>query len=106
MFAKWLSLLVAPLFIGVPGSSAAPVDTLRVRQLESEVNRLQRELSAQARRIDELERAVRHGGRPRSAAGLADRADNSPAWLVSTNWERLRPGMKEVDVIALLGRPT
>jgi hypothetical protein len=106
MLAKWLRLLVVTLFIGVPVSSAAPVDTLRVRQLESEVNRLQRELSAQARRIDELERAVRKGGSPRAAAGVSDRTGNSPAWLVSTNWDRLRPGMKEVDVIALLGRPT
>ena len=87
---------------------AQVVDDLRVRQLENEVNRLQRELDAQSRRIDELERGARTGAlTPRaSAPAPSEREDRSPAWLVSTNWDRLKPGMKELDVIALLGRPT
>ncbi len=87
---------------------AQVVDDLRVRQLENEVNRLQRDLDAQARRIDELERGARTGALTSHASAPApsEREDRSPAWLVSTNWERLKPGMKELDVIALLGRPT
>lgn len=94
-------------------SAAAPAwsqDELRVRQLENEVSRLQRELDAQSRRIDELERNTRSAGANLTPAppGAARRssAESSPAWLVSTNWDRIRPGMKELDVIALLGRPT
>jgi len=88
-------------------STFAQVDDLRVRQLENEVNRLQREIEAQSRRIDELERSARDGAvAPRMPAASAPREDSSPAWLVSTNWDRVRPGMKEIDVIALLGRPT
>jgi hypothetical protein len=94
-------------FLACSTSAVAQVDDLRVRQLENEVSRLQREIDAQARRIDELERTARNGAvAPRLPPATTPREDSSPAWLVSTNWDRLRPGMKEIDVIALLGRPT
>jgi len=79
-----------------------------VRQLENEVLRLQREIDAQSRRIDQLERSVRGtvtSSAPRSAP-IPPRDDSSPAWLVMTNWDKVRRGMKDLDVIALLGRPT
>jgi predicted RNase H-like nuclease (RuvC/YqgF family) len=100
-------LLIAALAAASP-VPAQVVDDLRVRQLESEVNRLQRELDEQSRRIDELERGARTGAlTPRGpATPPAEREDRSPAWLLSTNWDRVKPGMKELDVIALLGRPT
>jgi hypothetical protein len=83
------------------------VDTLRVRQLEQDIMRLQRELDAQSRRLDTLERTQRNAssGMPAPTPRVRDE-DNSPAWLVGTNWDRIRPGMKELEVIALLGRPT
>jgi hypothetical protein len=85
-------------------------DQLRVRQLENEVSRLQRELDAQSRRIDELERDLR-GTSTRSLSpappdAVRREAESSPAWLLTTNWDRIKTGMKDVDVIALLGRPT
>jgi hypothetical protein len=89
---------------------AGAQDELRVRQLENEVSRLQRELDAQSRRIDELERNIR--GSAASALSPAPPdvirrdTESSPAWLLTTNWDRIKPGMKDVDVIALLGRPT
>jgi hypothetical protein len=102
-----LLLLLTTLAVASP-VPAQVVDDLRVRQLENEVNRLERELDAQSRRIDELERGAHSSGlTPRaSAPSPSEREDRSPAWLVSTNWDRLKPGMKELDVIALLGRPT
>lgn len=83
-------------------------DALRVRQLESEVQRLQREVDAQARRIDQLEsRAMRGEALPSVPPSSARQSsESSPAWLLSTNWDRIKPGMKDVDVVALLGRPT
>ena len=90
---------------------AAPLshaqDDLRLRQLENEVMRLQRELDAQSSRIEGLERSLRTAG-PSSApiAATPRAADSSPAWLLTANWDRLRLGMKDLDVIALLGRPT
>lgn len=96
----------------VAATLAAPLpalaqDELRVRQLENEVLRLQREIDMQNQRIERLETNVRTSGSSPPPVVVSPRAaDNSPAWLVSTNWDKLRLGMKELDVIALLGRPT
>lgn len=84
-------------------------DALRIRQLESEVQRLDREIQAQARRIDQLEQSARSasaGPLPVPPSLRQSAADNSPAWLLGASWDKVRPGMKELDVIALLGRPT
>ncbi len=79
-----------------------------MRQLENEVMRLQRELDAQSRRIEELERARARLsiGRSTSASASSRPAESSPGWLTLANWDRLKPGMKELEVIAVLGRPT
>jgi hypothetical protein len=93
----------------LPDATAQVVDDLRVRQLENEVLRLQRQLDAQSRRIEALERGQRETTTARSPTALPSvprPQDDSPAWLISTNWDKVRPGMKELDVIALLGRPT
>jgi hypothetical protein len=88
-------------------STANAADDLRVRQLENEVMRLQRELDAQSRRIEGLERSARNDVASRTVpSGPTRAADSSPAWLVNSNWDRLKPGMKELEVIAVLGRPT
>jgi hypothetical protein len=81
-------------------------DDLRLRQLENEVMRLQREIDAQSSRIDGLERSLRIGPSAAPAVAMPRPADNSPAWLVTANWDRVRPGMKDLEVIAVLGRPT
>lgn len=88
-------------------ASVACADDLRVRQLEADVARLQRELQAQARRIDELERDLRNeGGRSGTRSGALP-ADAAPRrWLVAANWELIKPQMKESEVLALLGPPT
>jgi len=84
-------------------------EELRVRQLENDVRALQRTVDMQNQRIDRLESGARApvGAGSAPPTVVAPRAaDSSPAWLVSTNWDKLRPGMKELEVIALLGRPT
>src|SRR6185295_13019005 len=98
-------LLIAAATLAVPLPALAQ-DELRVRQLESEVLRLQREIDAQNLRIERLESGARVSGSSPPPVVTSRPADNSPAWLVSTNWDKLRPGMKEFEVIALLGRPT
>ena len=102
-------LMGTVLALGTSGAAWSQ-DELRVRQLENEVSRLQRELDAQSRRIDDLERNVRGASTSSLAPAAPDvvrrSTESSPAWLVTTNWERIKPGMKDVDVIALLGRPT
>jgi hypothetical protein len=111
MLARLLTGLTmgAVLVLATAGTVQAQ-DELRVRQLENEVSRLQRELDAQSRRIDELERNLR-GTSTRSLSVpppdvVQREAASSPAWLLTTNWDRVKAGMKDIDVIALLGRPT
>jgi hypothetical protein len=90
-------------------SPAFAQDELRVRQLENDVRQLQRQVEMQNQRIDRLEtnaRAPGAGSVPPPLDIGPRAADSSPAWLVSTNWDKLHTGMKELDVIALLGRPT
>jgi hypothetical protein len=96
-------LITAALLAPLP---AFAQDDLRLRQLENEVLRLQREIDAQNMRIERMESSNRLSGSAPPAVVSPRVADSSPAWLVSTNWDKLRTGMKELEVIALLGRPT
>jgi hypothetical protein len=96
-------LLTAALVVPLP---AFAQDDLRLRQLENEVLRLQREIDAQNMRIERMESGNRLSASAPSVVVSPRAADSSPAWLVSTNWDKLRTGMKELEVIALLGRPT
>jgi len=89
-----------------PAVAQIPVDDLRVRQLEGEVTRLQRELDAQARRIQMLEQAARLASPNLPSSSATLRQDDSPSWLVAATWDRVKPGMKVPEVIAVLGRPT
>src|SRR5690349_20978528 len=104
------SKYLAGIVLALTALPASAQDALRVRQLEGDVQRLERDLQAQARRIDQLEQSVRSAGSqplPTSPSLLRQSTgDGSPAWLLSTNWDRVKPGMKDVEVIALLGRPT
>jgi hypothetical protein len=98
-------LVIAAATLAAPLPALAQ-DDLRLRQLENEVLRLQRSIDAQSQRIDRLESSSRSPGLAPPAAVSPRAVESSPAWLVSTNWDKLRTGMKELDVIALLGRPT
>jgi hypothetical protein len=100
-------LFVAAATVAVPLPAFAQ-DELRVRQLENDVRTLQREVEMQNQRIDRLESSARAPGAGSAPPTVVTprAVDSSPAWLVSTNWDKLRPGMKELEVIALLGRPT
>lgn len=81
-------------------------DDLRVRQLESEVNRLQGDLTTLAARVEQLERINRGRSSEGSQPTLRSPGSDSSAWLVASNWNRVQPGMQVADVISLLGRPT
>ncbi len=106
-FAAGAALTIA---LAVPTATTAlaqmPVDDLRVRQLETELQRLQRELDAQSRRLQMLEQAARIVPPLVPSAPMSSAENSSPAWLVATIWDRIKPGMKAADVIAILGRPT
>ena len=97
---------VMALAVTLPALAQVPVDDLRVRQLESEVQRLQQQVDAQARRIERLEQAARLAPPALPATSAIRAPDTSPVWLTTANWDRVKTGMSALEVIAILGRPT
>jgi hypothetical protein len=58
-----------------------------------------------SRQIDELRaQASRSGERPVTPRPSAAEPPSS-AWLNASNWDRIRPGMSELEVIKALGPP-
>jgi outer membrane protein assembly factor BamE (lipoprotein component of BamABCDE complex) len=75
-----------------------------------DVRALQLLVDQQVRRIDALESALRlsRAGRspPSTPAPPATKSADTGAWLQNANWDKLRPGMSEADVVRVLGPPT
>jgi outer membrane murein-binding lipoprotein Lpp len=97
-------ILLAALVCLSPALMAA--DDLKVSQLEQDVRELQRQVQALSRELDSLRLALpaaAQGGSPPRDVG---RAGVAPAWVDAAKWQRIRPGMSELEVIAILGSPT
>jgi hypothetical protein len=91
-------LLCAPL-------AALAADNPKVFQLEQDVRDLQRQVQVLSRQVDELRtQLTRSGERPALRSSPAAPATTG-AWLDASKWQRVRPGMNELEVIALLGPP-
>jgi hypothetical protein len=97
--ASVLAVLAGPVL------AQMPVDDFRVRQLENEVQRLQRQVDDQARRITALEYAANLPSVSQPLTAVPSE-NTSPGWLNAASWDRLKAGMKVAEVIAVLGRPT
>lgn len=82
----------------------AIADDLRVAQLEQEVRRLERSVQALSRRLDELQRPNFATERPAAPVAAAPQVEDG--WIDAGKWKRVKPGMSELEVIALLGPPT
>jgi hypothetical protein len=99
--ARILAMLLAVLSM-----AAAAADDGRLSFLEQEVRNLQRQVQSLSRQVDELTtRAARSVGTAQPPRASAPPADDS-AWIDAGKWRRLRAGMSELEVIALLGPPT
>jgi len=91
----------------------ARAQDLKVIQMEQDVRDLQRIVQQQSQRIDNLERELAQArGRPYAGARVTGNGrpltstDASTEWLTIANWDRVRNGASELDVIAALGPPT
>jgi hypothetical protein len=98
-----LLLMVFGWMLGLPLAAHA-ADEARVAFLEQELRRLQQQVQALSRRIDELERPVvpAPAAEPRATAP----APASDAWVDADKWRKVHAGMSELEVIGLLGPPT
>lgn len=102
--ATWLIwITLCGVGTGIPLTASA-ADDGRVRFLEQEMRRLQQQVLAMSRRIDQLERPTpaTPGVPPRAEAP----APSSDAWLDADKWKQVRAGMSELEVVSLLGPPT
>ena len=88
---------------------AADFTDIRVNQLEQDILQLKQTMQQQARRIEVLESALSQSlNQNRIVVERPARtgADDGRAWLKRSNWEKLKVGMPEAEVVQALGPPT
>jgi hypothetical protein len=85
--------------------SARAADDPRVSFLEQEVRNLHRQVDALSRQVDDLRMRP---DRPRGVGAPAAKAPpaSSTQWVDAARWQKIRPGMSELEVVATLGLPT
>lgn len=93
------------LMLSVAGLAGA-ADDYKMIKLEQDVRRLEQQVRDLSREIADLRRQA--GAPPLSAPRDQEKAapPGSPLWLQAKNWQRLRVGMTELEVIDALGPPT
>jgi hypothetical protein len=102
---KSVAAVVTMLVLPVAGWAAAAND-YKVIKLEQDVRRLEQQVRDLSREIADLRR--QSGAPPLSAPRDQEKPapSTSPLWLQAKNWQRLRAGMTELEVIDALGPPT
>lgn len=102
---KAVQLTLAMLMFSVAGFVSA-ADDYKVIKLEQDVRRLEQQVRDLSREIADLRR--QSGAPALSAPREQERAasSSSPPWLQLKNWQRLRVGMTELEVIDALGPPS
>jgi len=97
-----LSMLATLGLLALP----AAAQDIRAIKIEQDVLELQNQVRVLQRRLESLEsqQGVRApvGTPPGSTAAAAD---TNARWLNHANWERIKPGQSELEVIGILGVP-
>ena len=100
-----LQATFAMLMLSAAGLATA-ADDYKVIKLEQDVRRLEQQVRDLSREIADLRR---HAGTPAISAPREQEKpapSTAPLWLQAKNWQRLRVGMTELEVIDALGPPT
>ena len=100
--------LLALMLIAAASSASAQSD-FKVIKLEQDVRNLERQVQDLSRQVGDLQRQLAQSGdrRPaRSDHSTRQPTNTSAPWLDVANWDRIREGMTELEVISLLGPPT
>ena len=88
---------------------AGAADDYKVSQLQQDVRDLQRQVQALTREIESqrLQPAPPTGSAASSGGTrTVPQASGVPAWVDAGKWQRLMPGMSELEVVSVLGPPT
>src|SRR6186713_1449016 len=106
MQATHLQTVLAMLMLAVP-QSASTADDFKVIKLEQDVRRLEQQVRDLSRQVAELRRTAGTSiDQAVTSREVAAPPSASPLWLQAKNWQRLKNGMSELQVIDLLGPPT
>ena len=101
------SLLIALLALLGQSALAADDATYRLMKLEQDVRNLERQVQTLTRQLDELrQQSARAGDRSSTVPRSSTAPPSSTEWLEAARWDRVRPGMGELEVINILGPPT
>jgi len=106
----WIRLMMLSLLC-LPALAGA--DDYKVIKLEQDMRNLERQVNELKRQVDVLERresgellpSVRPGNPSPNASQMNGTATDEAPWYSSANWDRVKVGMNELDVIRLLGKP-
>ena len=96
-----ISVLAIVLCLGVTSTTAWADDFARIRQLEDDVKLLKQSIVKQGNRIDTLERSLSNYNK-----NLPTESDTNDEWHNLTNWQSIKHGMSERQVISILGQST
>ena len=96
-----ISVLAIVLCLGVTSITTWADDFARIRQLEDDVKLLKQSIVKQGNRIDSLERSLSNYNK-----NLPTESDTSDGWHNLTNWQSIKHGMSERQVISILGQST
>jgi hypothetical protein len=101
-----LRALTAAILLAAP-LTAIGADDFKVSQLEQDVRELQRQVQSLSRQIAALQTQLTRPGEPLRLPSPAP-ADpvTDTSWIDAAKWQRVSAGMKELEVVTLLGPPT
>jgi hypothetical protein len=88
-------------------ASASAAEDFRVMRLEQDMRTLERQVQTLQRQLlDIQQRASRAGTSIELSKERPLTPDSEQKWLQAAIWNRVRPGMDELQVIEILGQPT
>lgn len=86
---------------------ALAAEDFRVMKLEQDMRTLERHVQTLQRQLLDMQQQVRRSDPSYSLSGERGApSDSEQRWLSADAWNRVRPGMDELRVIEILGRPT
>jgi hypothetical protein len=92
-------------WLATSGMESHAADDFKVIKLEQDVINLQRRVEELSREVDQLQQRAANPSTSPAAAATSPPSDDTARWLRAANWNRVRPGMSELEVIEILGPP-
>jgi len=93
--------------LATPPALAAPIDEFRISDIEQKIRDLETLTREHSRRISELQPGLPGSkSTPAAIAGNTTSGSRDLRWVNAASWNRIKPGMSELQVVEVLGPPT